>query len=438
MTITRGDGRVVARIAAGSSGSVTLRSDRAYRATVWQTDTSVDDFEAELTCESSAAPTSEPTQDPTASPVETTTTLAPTIAPTYEICDTNDSLNIGILMDESGSVSSSEWDVMVDFVKRIATYDFAGPSYVSLWEFASLVAFDQFLDFTPVDDDRSGITTVTNALDSNSYNAAGTTETWDAVNRVLDDFWHYRKNCTDGCDTRDDILFLFTDGAPTTMSGYAVCPELVPRATSTSVDIVIVAVGESEDDIDEWLANVTCLVTDQDVFKVTEFTEEAFRTLEGRMRNKTCNGLHPAGASDRGGSAWVYDDGSTGLGPVPTASGDGNAPVDPNAFGNVNFGQAMQALLNHEEERDGYGTEENQVEYEDVEISLSPSATMNLWAMAILAVFVNGLLIVWCTMRRKRYAVETMEKDYVDNVMSDQFVGGRADRDHLVETEVDF
>lgn len=52
----------------------------------------------------------------------------------------------------------------------------------------------------------------------------------------------------------------------------------------------------------------------------------------------------------------------------------------------------MQALLNHEQEKEEYGKQEGQVEFEDVEISLSPSATMNLWAMAILAVLVNGLL----------------------------------------------
>merc|ERR1719273_2904246 len=131
----------------------------------------------------SAAPSTEPTREPTSAPTTGTptaapvTTASPTMAPTFAVCDTNDSLNIGFLLDESGSVSSSEWDVMVEFVKRIATYDVAGPSYVALWEFASLVAFDQFLDFTEVSLDRSGVTTVTDALDSNSYNAAGTTET---------------------------------------------------------------------------------------------------------------------------------------------------------------------------------------------------------------------------------------------------------------------
>ena len=88
-------------------------------------------------------------------------------------------------MDESQSVASFEWDVMVDFVSRIATYDVAGESYVALWEYASLVAFQQILDFTEIQDDRSGVTDVTTALENDPYNPVGTTETWDAVNRFV-------------------------------------------------------------------------------------------------------------------------------------------------------------------------------------------------------------------------------------------------------------
>ena len=132
---------------------------------------------------SGAPTTAAPTAPTTAAP--TAPTVQPTMAPTFEVCQENDTLNIGFLMDESGSVSSAEWDVMVEFVSRIATYDLAGQSYVALWEYASLVAFDQFLDFTKIQDDRNGVTAVTTALESNNYNLAGTTETWDAVNRVV-------------------------------------------------------------------------------------------------------------------------------------------------------------------------------------------------------------------------------------------------------------
>ena len=115
--------------------------------------------------------------------------------------------------------------------------------------------------------------------------------------RVLDDFWNYRKNCTDGCDTRDDILFVFTDGAPTTASGHAVCPDLVARLNQSTVDIVLVAIGEDQDALDEWIDEVTCLdVVDaqSDIFEVADFTDAGFRTLEELIRNKVCNGLHPA------------------------------------------------------------------------------------------------------------------------------------------------
>ena len=110
---------------------------------------------------------------------------------------------------------------------------------------------------------------------------------------------------------------------------------------------------------------------------------------------------------------------------MPTASGDGTAPVDPNAFGN--FGAAMQALLNNEHEKEEFGVEdqdETAVRFENVEISLSPFALMNLWAMALLALCVNGVLIVRCMMQRKRYEIDVADRDFAASDM--------------VETDVDF
>jgi len=325
----------------------------------------------------------------------------------------------------------------VDFVSRIATYDFAGPSYVSLWEFASLVAFDQFLDFTHLEEDRSGVDTVTTALDTNNYNDVGTTETWDAVNRALDYFWNYRKNCTDGCDTRNDILFVFTDGTPTDASGHDACPDLIPRLNQSDVDIVVVAVGESEADIDEWIDSVTCLdVADggKDIYRVTEFTDAAFRSLEELVRNKTCNGLNPPGVSDRGGSPWVYENGATGLGPVPTSGGGGTAPVDPDA---VDFTKAMNALIRNQHEKEQFGVVQQEgaedplsaPRIENVEVSLSTFSLLNLWAMAILALCVNAVLIVWCMKKRSEFRVGPGLADR-DFMVSDNA--------HMVETDVDF
>merc|ERR1711972_519499 len=107
---------------------------------------------------------------------------------------------------------------------------------LSLFEYASLVKFEQFQDWTNLACCESDIT---NALDRNTYNIPGKTYTWDAVNRVLDEFYDYRQTCTDGCDTRHDLLFLVTDGAPSD----TVCPDMIARANSTSVDIAIVAIG---------------------------------------------------------------------------------------------------------------------------------------------------------------------------------------------------
>jgi len=236
-------------------------------------------------------------------------------------CDTDDAFNIAFVLDESGSVDSTEWDVILQFVSRIATFDVAGPSYVSLFEYASLVAFTQFQDWTNLAEGESDILT---ALERNPYNTAGLTYTWDAVNRVLDEFYEYRQTCTDGCDTRKDLLFLLTDGTPTD----EVCPAMIPRVNASSVDIVIIGIG---DDAESWMDEVSCLDyrdAGADIHFVTEFDSDGFNAIEGMIRAKTCTGENPAGPSDRSGEPWVYDDGSIGLGPVPTASGDNEAPKD--------------------------------------------------------------------------------------------------------------
>ena len=107
-------------------------------------------------------------------------TALPSAAPTFTVCDTDDALNIAFLMDKSSSVDVDEWDVLTAFVDRVASFDIAGPSYVSLFEYASLPDFRQFLDWTPIETGKSA---VTSALDTNPYNPAGLTYTWDAVNR---------------------------------------------------------------------------------------------------------------------------------------------------------------------------------------------------------------------------------------------------------------
>jgi len=272
----------------------------------------------------SAPTTSEPTTSEPTTAAPTTaapTTLQPSAAPTYVACDTDDAFNIAFLLDESGSVDSSEWDVILQFVSRIATFDVAGPSYVSLFEYASLVAFTQFQDWTNL---AAGEADILKALERNPYNTAGLTYTWDAVNRVLDEFYEYRQTCEDGCDTRKDLLFLLTDGTPTDQ----VCPDMIPRVNQSSVDIIIVGIGA---DAESWMDEVSCLDyrdAGADIFYVTEFDSDGFNAIEGMIRAKTCTGENPAGPSDRSGEPWVYEDGNIGLGPVPTASGDNDAPKD--------------------------------------------------------------------------------------------------------------
>jgi len=116
-----------------------------------------------------------------------------------------------------------------------------------------------------------------------------------------------------------------------------VCPDMIARANSTYVDIVIIGVGN---DADQWMDQIDCLdVADsaKDIFYVTDFNSGGFNAIEALIRNKTCNGLNPAGPADFGGDQWVYPDGNTSLGPVPTGSGNGDPPKDdtPSPVDNV-------------------------------------------------------------------------------------------------------
>jgi len=385
-----------------------------------------------------SSPTLEPTASPTVEPTESTMsptvtgsaagsgeiteapapeptlwpTLEPTEAPTFTVCDTDDALNIGFLMDESGSVSSDEWDVVTEFVARIATYDVAGPSYVALWEFASKPTFQTLLNFTHVSHHRHSVAEL---LRHNQYSDTGLTYTWDATNRVMDHFWRYRKSCSDGCDTRDDLLFLFTDGAPTD----DLCPDMVRRVNQSDIDIVVVVIGESWEEVNTWYRNVTCLDykdRGRDVYVVSEFSDSGLRQFEMLIRNKTCNGLHPAGESDRGGEAWVYDDGSTGLGPVPTGGGHGGV----SEFGSGNWWEARyQNELQHQgEAMEQLG--EEPVEHMDV--SLSPVAMYNLWAMIVFVV----CGVIACTVvlfaRRSNTKQEDLELDPMASDAADQYL----------------
>ena len=113
---------------------------------------------------------------------------------------------------------------------------------------------------------------------------------------VLDDFYEYRQSCDDGCRYRSDILFVLTDGTPTTASGHAACPDLEVRLENSNVDIVLILIGESQDDIDDFIDDVSCLdigSNGTDIYEVIEFTDAAFRQIESLIRDKTCNGTSP-------------------------------------------------------------------------------------------------------------------------------------------------
>merc|ERR1711951_329544 len=103
------------------------------------------------------------------------------------------------------------------------------------------------------------------------------------------------------------------------------------RANTTTVDIVIIGIGTAAESASNWMDQIDCLdIADDktDIYYVEQFESGDFNEIEEVIRNYTCSGEYLATPGDRGGAAWVYEDGSTGLGPVPTTDGNGNAPED--------------------------------------------------------------------------------------------------------------
>jgi len=277
---------------------------------------------------SSALPTTaQPSPEPTRSPLTIGETFnpteTPTNPPTFPKCETADQLDIGFLMDESGSVSAEEWEELKDFVKLVIAQDISQDSYVALWEYASYPAWTQFAEWSLV---STSTNSLTNKLTNNRHSIAGLTMTWDAVNRVLDTMFNHSLECTDGCEKRPDVLFLLTDGVPTD----TVCPDMTARMQQSPVDIVVIIIGSAliED-------KVSCLdVADNgaDVYRIERFGPAELNELEEKVRAKTCTGQFedPQGERPDPADRWVYPDGSTGLGPVPEADGNDGSGCKPN------------------------------------------------------------------------------------------------------------
>ena len=89
---------------------------------------------------------------------------------------------------------------------------------------------------------------------------------------------------------------MLTDGTPTSASGHMACPDLEIRLENSNVDIVLILIGESQDDIDAFIDDVTCLDVGSnytDIYEVIEWTDDAFHQIEAMIREKTCNGNEP-------------------------------------------------------------------------------------------------------------------------------------------------
>ena len=171
------------------------------------------------------------------------------------------------------------------------------------------------------------------ALDDNNYMDGGLRTTWDAVNRVLDEFYNLNSQCGSGTDpaeffscNRNDVLILFTDGEPTDQS---VCPDMKPRVQfenddGRSMDFVVVFINPGGVNNVSSVSCLDYLDGGVDVVEITEFTNSALNEIEGVIRAATCNDENPQTEGLPPEDRWTYDGGSNTLPPVPTLVNQAN------------------------------------------------------------------------------------------------------------------
>mmetsp|Transcript_6336 Transcript_6336/g.10454 ORF Transcript_6336/g.10454 Transcript_6336/m.10454 type:complete len:524 (+) Transcript_6336:98-1669(+) len=315
------------------------------------------------------------------------------------VCETDVSLNIAFLLDESGSIDENEWEIVTDFVSTVIDMDLADNSYVALYEYASLAAFQKLLDFTAVP--ATDRTSISDVLRNNRYNSGGQTYTWDAVSRVLDDFWDYKFSCTDGCETRADLLFVITDGAPTD----EVCPKMVNRLQQTDIDVVVIVVGEGGNGDVDWYSAISCLdVNDNgnDIFMVPDFAEENFNAIQQRIRAKTCEntgGATPSGRPEAN-TEWNYEQecycGGEGLGPVPERPANEGPCAGSGGSCDQAKNDLLEVLFN------------DPIKGKDATEPLAPTATAwwNVYALGFMSCYAIAITAVLCIFM----AVKCMKK----------------------------
>ncbi|AJW70265.1 HYR domain-containing protein [Nitrosopumilus adriaticus] len=174
------------------------------------------------------------------------------------------------LMDSSGSVGSSGWQIEKDFVNNIiqtSLPDSTDP--VGIIRFSNSAIVDHHL----IDNqDRNVLQNLVNSLNFIS----STTATRDAVQAGINEF------NTNGVSNAPKLMLLITDGNPFPSSSQNPCtaPSLKTQLDSNAIKVVIIGVGNN------WNPSlISCLVDDPstDIIFVSSFSAGLFNQIKSQI-----------------------------------------------------------------------------------------------------------------------------------------------------------
>jgi len=188
-------------------------------------------------------------------------------------CVTTTEYDVQFLIDESGSVPESGYELSIDFIQDLIINDISPDAKVSVFEFGTNVQL--IYQFNDIQQPRANMIQV---IEDADYNSGGT-RTGDAVQAGINE-WE-RAEAAGELSGGEKLLFILTDGRPN--GGVDPC-SLKDDLDALGVTVIIIGVGTFD------RTRVDCLaVNDGDsVIEVAAFTEEAFDAVEAAISEETC------------------------------------------------------------------------------------------------------------------------------------------------------
>ena len=198
-----------------------------------------------------------------------------------------DSFNIAFVIDESGSVGSTNYYISLDFVRKMLENDINDVSPISMLAYSYDHNMDVIYTFNQYNNAADGRAEALAALNAETYNG-GMTATGTAMRQAVDEYIA-QTNSND-----DNILFLMTDGHPN--EGLNVCDaNLLSDIQSAGIIVYIVGVSSGFSK-----TAVQCLVggnpgildgtetVDDYIISIPKFDKKLFYHIEAQLRRVVC------------------------------------------------------------------------------------------------------------------------------------------------------